>query len=276
MICKTIHLKEHYPVLKNDVTLLSYCPENFANLNIGRKRKTILLIPGGAYCFVAPNEAEPVALRLLGQDINVFLLRYSVKDYDPPYPFIEGFAAISYIREHAEEYHVDEDHIGVLGFSAGGHFAASLGAFCEKKEYADYLSVPLTNIKVNGVLLGYPVITMGEFTHKETSEQLLMRHPEKKEEYSIEKQITPAYPVTFLWTTNDDTTVDPLNSLLLAMALKKAGVRFEFHYYPVGGHGASLADPISNPIHTDPAYLQLIHYFDHWIYLAIKFIQEIM
>ncbi len=106
---------------------------------------------------------------------------------------MEGFAAISYLRSHADRYHIDSDYIGVKGFSAGGHFAASLAAFYEKKEYADYLGVPLKNLKIYGVLLGYPVITMGEFTHKETSEQLLTNNIEKKDEYSIEKQITPSY-----------------------------------------------------------------------------------
>ncbi len=276
MIHEIIHLKDFYPALTSDPALISYCPSNFPNFSDGRKRKTILLLPGGAYCSIAPNEGESVALRLLGNDINVFILHYSVKNYYAPYPFVEGFAAISYLRNHADYYHIDINHIGVMCFSAGGHFAASLGVFYTKKEYADYLGVPLANLKINGVLLGYPVITMGEYTHKQTSTQLLTNNKEKKDEYSIEKQITSFYPPTFLWTTNDDTIVDPINSLLLANSLKKAGVRFEFHYYPVGNHGASIGERMCYSNDVDPNFLNTVRYFHTWIQLAIKFIQEIM
>ncbi len=78
MIHEIIYLKEFYPTLTSDPTLISYCPSNFPHFSDERKRRTILLLPGGAYCFIAPNEGESVALCLLGNDINVFILRYSV------------------------------------------------------------------------------------------------------------------------------------------------------------------------------------------------------
>ncbi len=139
MINKTIDLKNEFPMLDKSVKLVSYCPDNCDEISLAKRRRTLLLLPGGAYSFNSAREGECVALRFLGHDINVFLLDYNHGPYFPPYPFVEGFAAIAYLRRHAEEYHVDPDAIGVIGFSAGGHFAASLGAFYEKREYAAFL-----------------------------------------------------------------------------------------------------------------------------------------
>lgn len=273
MIYKTINLKDEYPMLKNDVRLHCYCPSNFNEFSKDRKRKCVLTLPGGAYCFLSEREAEPVVLKFLSEDLACFCLEYNLGPYEYPYPMIEGFTAISYIRKHQDEFHVDPNHIIVAGFSAGGHFAASLGAFCIKKEYADFLNVKLEDIKVNGLILSYPVITMGDCTHGPTRDQLLKERPDLKDYYSIEKQVTPAYPVTFLWTTNDDTCVDASNSLLLALALKKNKVRFELHYYPIGDHGGSLANEIVSP--KDDYLTNVLSYFSSWIDLAIQFIKKI-
>lgn len=274
MIYKIINLKEEYPVLEKDTWLHCYCPENFDEFSKGRKRKCILTLPGGAYVFLSQREAEPIVLKYLSEDIASFWLEYNLGPYKYPYPIIEGFAAISYIRKHANEFNLDPEHIGVCGFSAGGHFAASLGAFHKKKEYADILKVDLKDIEVNGLILSYPVITMDDPTNDCTREQLLKNNPELKEYYSIEKQVTPSYPATFIWTTNDDTIVDSSNTLKLSTALKANKVRFELHYYPIGDHGTSIANEIVNQ--KDDYYTNVISYFSEWTDLAIKFIKRIM
>ena len=274
MIYKTVNLKDEYPMIKKDVKLHCYCPSNFDEFSKNRIRKCVLTIPGGAYCFVSEREAEPVVLKFLSEDLACFLLEYNLGPYDYPYPMIEGFAALSYIRKHKDEFHVDPDHIIVTGFSAGGHFAASLGAFCKKQDYADYLKVKLEDIKVNGLILSYPVITMYEPTNGSTRDQLLNNRPDLKDYYSIEKQVTPDYPTTFIWTTDADTCVNSMNTLGLALALKKNKVKFELHYYPIGEHGASLANEIVNP--KDEYLTNTLSYIASWIDLAINFIKKIV
>ena len=66
MIHETINLKKHFPMLKHDVMLTSYCPDNYQEFSINKKRKVVLVLPGGGYAFLSDREAEPVALRFLG------------------------------------------------------------------------------------------------------------------------------------------------------------------------------------------------------------------
>lgn len=275
MIHKTIHLNEEFPLAK-PVDLISYCPDDFVCFSVGKVRKAILILPGGAYSSVCDKEGEPVAIALAGKDINAFVLKYSLGPYEPPYPFIEGFAAIAYMRKHAKEYNIDPDHIGVMGFSAGGHFAAMLGAYCHDERYAQKLGVDLSDISLNGVILSYPVISMDIPTGGGSNKQLLAKAPEKKDEYSAEKNVHEDYPPTFLWTTNGDHVVSPRNSFLMAEALLKAKVRFEFHYYPIGEHGFALADISTCGPHPDEKTLCTMQYLHGWFELAIKFIREMM
>ncbi len=274
MINKTIDLKDEFPMLEKSVKLISYCPDNFTEFSQDRRRKTLLLLPGGAYRYNCPREGESVALRFLAYDINVFLLDYNHGPYFPPYPFVEGYAAIAYLRRHAEEYHVDVNGVGVIGFSAGGHFAASLGAFYDKTKYAAFLSSTAAEIKPNALLLGYPVIDMD--AHQETADNLLLNAPDKKDEYCIEKQVSPSFPPSFIWANNDDSDVSSLNSLLLAIALKKNGVRFELHHYAYGIHGGSIAEPYIYPDSVDPLRLKEADYCHNWVELALRFIEEIL
>ncbi len=277
MIYKKINLQEEFPCLHKPTALIAYCPDNFEEFSSNRKRKSLLLLPGGAYRYNSDREAEPVALRFLGYDLNVFLLEYNDAPFEPPYPFIEGFAAIAYLRRHAEEYHVDSEHIAAIGFSAGGHFASSLGAFYEKEPYAKTLGSSPSEIKPNGLILCYPVISMDDdLTERNTAARLLEKAPEKKEEYSIEKQITPSFPPSFIWTTGDDMAVSSLNSILLAAALRRNGVRFEFHHFPFGEHGGSLAEPYVYMDNYNPKAIKDISYCKDWFPLAMRFIKEVL
>lgn len=271
-----INLRDEFPMLHKDVYLTSYVPDNFPEYSAGKKRRALLLIPGGAYCFVSDREGEVVALRFAGYDINVFLLTYNVGPYpELGYPFFEGFAAIAYIRKHAEEYHVDPAHLGVLGFSAGGHFAAALGAFRKDPFYANFLHVDSSLLELNGVLLGYPVISMGPITHPDTRQNVTLGKPELIEKYSIEKQVTSDFPKTFIWTTYNDDVVDAMNSLTMAEALKKNHIQFEFHCYPDGFHGASIADPSCNGAMKE-GYFERYGYLADWVNQALRFINTIM
>ena len=107
MIYKTVNLKDEFPCLKQDVSLTAFCPENSKEISQNRKRKTILIIPGGAYVFLSERETDPIALRLVGFDVNAFVLNYNLGPYESPYPFLEG---LGFLRRRELRSH--------FGFSA--------------------------------------------------------------------------------------------------------------------------------------------------------------
>lgn len=238
--------------------LVIYSQEQYPQTYGDRKRTTVLICPGGGYTHVSPREGEPIAMQFLSFGCNAAVLWYDIKDDDAIFPqhLLELATSMSYLREHAEEYHIVKDKILVCGFSAGAHLAASLGCFWKK----DWLEREMTKAvgrkreayQPNGLILGYPVITSGEFAHRGSFESMLGDKLEKGcnitglsgnevEEYlSLEKQVTEDVPVTFMWHTFEDHAVPLENSLMFASALKEKGVKFEYHVFPNGGHGYAL------------------------------------
>lgn len=277
MIHECVNLKKHYPQLNggDNVLLYSYCIDNFEEWSLGRKRKTILILPGGGYQFVSQREAEPIALQYLKEDINAFVLSYTVKQepsLHPLNPIDEVFAAILYIRRNAEKYNVDVDHISVMGFSAGGHLAASAGLFYQDEIYSKLLNCNIEELKINGLLLGYPVISLINNTHLTTCNIRTGENKELMEKLSIEKHITDKFPSTFIWSTFEDDNVSPLNSIMLVEQLIKNNVRVEFHLYPEGHHGLALANEITCSEYNPDKFIS-VH---AWIEDSIRFIKDFL
>ena len=274
MIHERINLKDYYPTLENDTFLTTYCPDNFNEWSSKEKRKGLLILPGGGYEFVSEREAEPVALRFAGQNIACFVLKYNVgSKLKNPSPFLEAFAALSYIRRNSEKYHILVDKLSVLGFSAGGHLAATISCYHNSQEYADLLNIPLEEMKINGCLLSYPVITMDDFTHEGTRRQITENIEELLTKMSIEKNVTKDFPKTFIWHTTFDNCVPVKNSLVLANALSENKVFYELHIYPMHDHGQSLSDE-SVYYNPDEKFIKEIKYNTQWVDNAIHFIKE--
>ena len=274
MILNKVNLKELYPTLINDVYLESYCPDNYQEFSIGKVRKCVLVLPGGAYSFLSERESEPVALRFAAKDIACFVLKYSLSDkIKYPHPMVEVFAALAYIRKNADLYHIDINKISVCGFSAGGHLAASSSAYHQTQEYADYLNITLDDMKINGCILAYPVIS-SEVGHYESFQNVTKGDQKLKELYSIDKHVTKDFPKTFIWHTTFDTVVDLKNSLLLADSLCKNKIFFEMHVYPIHDHGQALCDETVYYQNVDKKFLEEIKYNGQWIDNAIHFVQE--
>lgn len=275
MIHEKINLKTIYPQLKggNEVVLTSYCLDNFDEWSTGRKRKAILILPGGGYHFISEREAEPIAVQYLHEDINAFVLSYTVKN-EPSYnllsPIDEVFAAILYIKSHADYYHVDVEHISVMGFSAGGHLAASVGLFYQDAEYLKLFNCTTNDLYISGLILCYPVITMGEYSSKETKYLRTGLEEDLIDKFSIEKHIDANYPPTFIWTTFEDDCVPPLNSTMLVNELVKHNVRVEFHLYPEGKHGLALANEITQSPFNNGQYVSV----QTWVKQSIRFIKD--
>lgn len=212
-------------------------------------RPLILICPGGAYAYTSDREAEPIALQFLAMGYHAAVLRYSCAPAKYPVALLELASAIALIRRNGEKWHVDRDKIIVQGCSAGGHLAASLGMFWSEAFLAKSLGLEAPQgelLRPNGMILCYPVITAGEFAHRGSFENLLgEREAELSGKMSLETQVSHKTPRAFIWHTFADQSVPVENSLLLACAMRRAGIPIELHIYPKGGHGLSLANRLS-------------------------------
>lgn len=222
-----------------------YIQEDYPETYGERKRPLVLICPGGGYHMVSVREGEPVALHFLTAGCHAAVLWYDTADQDAEYPqeLVELAWSVAYIRARADQYAVDKDKIIVAGFSAGAHLAASLGCFWDKDWLEQKMQMAKTCYQPNGLILAYPVITSGEFAHRDSIVNLMGTKADAalEQELGLETQVTDKVPPVFMWHTFEDDVVPLENSLLFAGALKKAGVHFEYHVFPHGGHGYSLA-----------------------------------
>ena len=236
-------------------------------------RPAVVLCPGGGYGFVSPREDQPVAMEFLAAGCQVFSLHYSVAPETFPVALMELAKAVALVKSHACEWNIDTERIMVCGFSAGGHLAACLGMMWNRDFLYGPLNMAPEDIQPKGMILCYPVITSGEFGHKRSFEQLLggkAGDPRLRELVSLELQAGPHTPRTFLWHTWTDQSVPVENSLLLAQALKKAGVSLEMHIYSSGRHGLSLATEEVSDSTGDC----LVPHCQGWMVLVKEWIKE--
>lgn len=208
-----------------------------------RKAPLVLICPGGGYARTSNREAEPIALQFNSMGYQAVVLRYSCAPAVYPTALCELAYSVKLIREHAEEWSVDAEKIIVMGFSAGGHLAASYGAFWNEPWLAEKMQCDMKILEPNGLVLCYPVISSKEeIAHQDSIKNLLGAfYQEMKEQVSLEDKVGKHTPKTFLWHTFTDNVVPFWNSFRFAEALGKAGVPMEYHLYPQGGHGLSLA-----------------------------------
>ena len=225
--------------------LYTYFLDSSIEMRPNEKRPVILMCPGGGYEMTSDREAEPMAMQFLAMGYHVAVLRYSVCPVRYPAALLQVAESVLYLKEHADEYHIDPEKIVVQGCSAGGHLAANYGIAWNSPFLTKLMGMENDpeRLCVAGLLLCYPVITSGEKAHEESFRNLLgEQYEEKKEELSLENQVTPDTPPTFLWHTATDETVPVENSLYFFQACLQQGVSAELHIYPVGGHGLSLAN----------------------------------
>ena len=223
--------------------LYTYFLESSEEMRPRERRPVILMCPGGGYEMTSDREAEPIALQFLAMGYHAAVLRYSVAPARYPAALFQVAESVLWLKDHAEEYHIDPDKIILQGCSAGGHLAANYGVFWNRSFLADAVGAESARLKVAGLLLCYPVITSGEKAHRGSFENLLGdRYEAMKDELSLEHQVTEQTPPAFLWHTATDDTVPVENSLYFFDALLEKGVPAELHIYPVGGHGLSLAN----------------------------------
>lgn len=196
----------------------------------GRASGTAIIIcPGGGYSSVAwDREGEDVANWLTSVGVTGIILKYRVAPapgktvhmQPPGEPLQDAQRALSLVRSKATEWNLDPKHIGILGFSAGGHLAASLASNYDRRAYQPIDTVDSVSCRPDFAVLGYP----GYLVTDGTDNLAPTIHVRKE------------YPPTFIVVAADD-RISATDSVVMYQALRKVGVSAELHIYATGGHG---------------------------------------
>ncbi|MBN1116843.1 MAG: alpha/beta hydrolase [Bacteroidales bacterium] len=211
------------------------------------KGAAIIICPGGGYKhFAYISSGTQIAKWFNTMGINAFVL-ISRLPHSPDLterskaPLQDAQRAIRLIRANAQRWDLKPDKIGIIGFSAGGHVASSLATHTEDVSGIDD-SLSHISFYPDFVLLVSPVITMGEYTHTGSRNNLLGENPSKEliDKYSNELQVTAKTPPAFIVHAENDPAVSPKNSLLFFNALRENNVSASIHIFPFGGHAIGL------------------------------------
>lgn len=205
----------------------------------------LLVIPGGGYQrVVLDKEGTALVPALVEQGgVTLFVLRYRLPGEgrtDRESALADAQRALRLIRHRANEWGLDPQRIGTMGFSAGGHLAARLGNGFDRNVYPHSDAIDAESARPDFQLLIYPVISMrGDDVHAGSRDRLLGSAPsdELLQQYSMQLRVRADTPPTFLLHAADDEVVPVGNSLQFYDALRSAKVSSEMHLFPHGGHG---------------------------------------
>jgi acetyl esterase/lipase len=222
----------------------------------GRANGTAVIVcPGGGYTVLAiDKEGAAVAKWLNTLGISAFVLKYRLKEYGHPAPLRDVLRAVRLLRSDGAKWGIKPDRIGVIGFSAGGHLAASAATLFDAPEGRTGAPLDGVSARPDFTMLVYPVIVLtGPHPHPGSRRALIGDTPAPglAESLSLDSRVTKDTPPAFLVHGGTDTTVPPENSSLFYLALRKAGVAAELHNYERGVHGFGL-QPGHGPVSSWP------------------------
>ena len=228
---------------------------------------SVIVCPGGSYFWLdRENEGSDVVKWLNSQGINAFVLYYRVAGVPAfltgfrvfgggvrfPYALADAQMALNWVRQHAQEYGLSKEKVGMMGFSAGGHLVMSAACFSQT-DFTAGTGVECTeSLRPSFVAPIYPVVTMhGEYVHKRSRRALLAEDrcadEAMRDSLSLERHIPAECPPVFLVNCEDDPTVDYHNSVILDEALSESGVEHKYLKYSTGGHGFGASDIKGTP-----------------------------
>jgi acetyl esterase/lipase len=188
--------------------------------------QAIIACPGGGYAGVATtHEGHDMATWFNTQGITYAVLHYRMPYGKHEIPLSDAHQAIRYMRKNAEQFGFNQ--LGIMGSSAGGHLASTAATHFDAETRPDFQ------------ILFYPVVTMSEYTHQGSKDNLLGKNPSEElvKLYSNELQVTEQTPPAFIMHSSDDTVVPVQNTLNYYLSLCNHGVPASVHFYPIGGHG---------------------------------------
>lgn len=213
MEVKKLSLKQN-----EGATLTAYLLDSSPEMPNMSCRPAVLVLPGGGYRMCSDREAEPIAMAFAVHGYNTFVLRYTVGEGNSfDMALADAEEALALIYDNAQQWHILKDKVAVIGFSAGGHLAASLST--------------MGSVRPSACILGYPCIL------SQISEILAFPVP------SVDEYVDGKTPPTFIFGSANDKTVPIINSVKYAEALTENHVPFELHIFADGWHGCSLCTP---------------------------------
>ncbi|NDV42604.1 alpha/beta hydrolase [Flagellimonas sediminis] len=230
--------------------------------------QAVVIFPGGGYYGLAYDwEGTDIAKTFNAKGIAGIVVKYrlpwskSITSNKNIVPLQDAQRAIRMVRQKAGEWNISPNKIGIMGFSAGGHLASTLGTHYNENVYDRQDDIDDLSARPDFMALVYPVITLGAVsTHSGSRKSLVGENPTGAQiDYlSNEKHVDKDAPPTFLIHAADDGSVSVENSILFFRALRENGVSSALHVYPHGGHGFSLA------LH-DPVLRDWINVFFDWV-----------
>ncbi len=225
-------------------------------------RPAILVMPGGGYRKLSGREKDPVAFEYFAEGFNTFILEYSVGDYEPGkeplglQPLKEASAALMEIRHNAIAWNTNPGQVAVLGFSAGGHLAASCATLWNLPKLQQELGALHGENRPDAAILCYAVTLTGKFAHEGSIRNLAGDGDQSL--FNVAGHVGSHTPPVFLWSTVEDELVPVENSLFFAQRLQEHHIPYELHLYTHGRHGLSLGKRETNEDHPHLATWEML------------------
>ena len=224
----------------------------------------IVVLPGGGYRNLSDvKEGSAVAEYLNSIGITAFVLKYRIPNdatmkNKSIAPLQDAQKAILTVRERAKEWNLNPNKIGIVGLSAGGHLASTVGTHFDNSYVENSQNISL---RPDFMVLIYPVITMEPWGGPRTRANLIGKEPTQSliDFFSTERHVTSNTPPTFLLHTTDDERISVRNSLVFYDALRAAKVKTEMHLLQNGGHGFGVEHPTRK---------------DEWVKWCVAWIKE--
>lgn len=272
MIFQTIDLYEYFHIERKEHErgyLTIYAKKNSKEIDINRRYPAIIVFPGGGYEFTSDREGEPIALKLLNNNIQAFVLEYSCrKNAVYPAQLLEGYLALKYINENKDKLNIDIKKLGVIGFSAGGHLAGLVSNFFDVHRFNEILG-DLPRFAFGAYI--YPVNYYDKTNSHSRSFINLTRNDEALiRKLNFEDVINENSPNAFFVSTFKDKLVGYQNTLSLVNRYASLNLPFEVHIFNKGAHGISLGDETVDTI-SNISFVQVA--FSKWYELFINYLK---
>ncbi|HEV7224885.1 MAG TPA: alpha/beta hydrolase [Pirellulales bacterium] len=216
----------------------------------------IIVCPGGGYNVLAPHEGEPYARWLNELGIAAFVLKYRlIKDgYHVPEILGDAARAVRTVRANAEAWGLDPKRIGIMGSSAGGHLSATLSTRFDDGQPEVVDPIERVSSRPDATILCYAFILFDRNDKSDRHQRFLgpRPSPDQIRAFAPALNVTAQTPPCFIWQTVEDSAVVVENALVMADALRKAGVPFDLHLYEKGRHGIGLGATVNDPAKLHP------------------------